>query len=257
MRPPLLGRYEMTGELAESQPVPAHDRVLDRDVDVLLLPCHGQPARHVLAQMRAAARRPGAQDPHLLDLAVVDGQPVAVLLPAAPPALASLLTGQPLAGPVVTPRPEAAGNRPRPRQAIAVAAAAAVAVVAVAAALVLSAQGPQGGNTAAPARPIVAPPAQPPMQAGVPAQPPGAPPAATPEEDLVLLVARVRDDPAAGPGAARLLRLLRRLDAERGPARQELAARTLTYVQEQSRRGRLRPDIVARTTGLAQRLASD
>jgi hypothetical protein len=79
----------------------------------------------------------------------------------------------------------------------------------------------------------------------------------TPDEAVVLLLASVRDDPGVGPAAPRLLRLLRGLDAEQGPARTELANRTLQFADEQVRVGRLRPDVGTRTADTMRRVLAE
>jgi hypothetical protein len=79
----------------------------------------------------------------------------------------------------------------------------------------------------------------------------------TPDEEVVLLLARVRDDATVGAAGPRLLRLLRGLDAEHGAARTALATRTLQFAEQQVRFGRLRADVGARTAVTMRRVLAE
>jgi hypothetical protein len=79
VRAPLLRRYRLDGELVEGRAVPAHDQVLDRLVDVVLLP-DAEPAGRVLRRLRERVATIDADGVRILDLAVVDGRAVAFLL---------------------------------------------------------------------------------------------------------------------------------------------------------------------------------
>ena len=299
MRTPLLRRYLLDDDLVEGRAVPAQDLVLDRPVDVVLLPA-GEPAGRLLQRLRHRVSSMDEGGPRILDLAVVDGRAVAFLLADSRPAAVEMLVraADPQPAPPVelrrtaAARPDSATPEPatntglvgpghptrsagsalaaaspgtpstttRPYARAGGAVAAAVGAVLVLG-LLTALDGDRdlsGGASSAPAAPSpAASPTAPAPPADVPPTKPSTPAVPTPDEAVVLLLASVRDDPGVGPAAPRLLRLLRGLDAEQGPARTELANRTLQFADEQVRVGRLRPDVGTRTADTMRRVLAE
>ena len=294
---PLLRRYRLSGDLVEGLAVPARDQVLDRMVDVVLLPA-SEPAGRMLRRLRQQVASLDEDGVRILDLAVVDGRAVAFLLADSPPSAVETLAREAHARPeraedlLPTAAAAPATSRPPPARPPAVSAlpttsttrsAGPVAsergwgrgvVSAVAgAALVLglvtvldAADRTRSASSAVDPSPAVSAPdvTAPPAAAATPTAGPtpgtgisGSSARTTPDEEVVLLLARVRDDPGVGVAGPRLLRLLRGLDAEHGAARAALATRTLQFADEQVQAGGLRPDVGARITDTLRRVLAD
>ena len=270
---PLLGRYQLFDEMTAGRPVTAHDVVLSREVHVVLLPVGDGTATQALRRLRAAAATDRDDVPRILDLAVVDGCPVAVLMVGDGPSNLDTLiavscgapttavpVGLPLAAdgahlvsaPSLSVRVGGPSARPawlrvrdhRPALAVGLTVLG-VMVVSLAARHTAPAPAPEP----APAPVASGSASQRPEAAALDAARTGAaaPTAVpSPDEQVVLLLAVVRDDPTAGPAAPGLLRLLRGLDASSGSERLALAGRAAVTARQAGQDGRLRQDLADR-----------